>query len=175
MTVANGVCTVSFVLNGAPRRVEAREGETLLDLLRGPLAVTSPKRGCAPAGQCGSCLAIVNGEPRVTCTIAAESAAGLQVLTLEGLPEAERELFARAFAQSDALQCGFCTPGIVLRAKCLLDTKPDPTRAEIAVALDEHLCRCTGYVKIVDAILLGARWRRAGGAPAPDPGDGVGD
>jgi selenium-dependent xanthine dehydrogenase len=171
MIVANGVRTVSFVLNGAQRRVEAREGETLLDLLRGPLGVTSPKRGCAPLGQCGACLAIVNGEPRVTCTIAAESAEGLAVVTLEGLPEAERDLFARAFADADASQCGFCAPGIVLRAKCLLDANPDPARAEAAAALDEHLCRCTGYVKIVDAILLAARMRRGEVTKLPGSAD----
>jgi len=166
MTVVQEVRSVSFVLNGAPRTVEARAGEMLLDLLRGPLGVTSPKRGCQPLGQCGACLAIVNGEPRVTCTIAAESAEGLSVVTLEGLPEAERDLLARAFVAADALQCGYCTPGVVLRAKCLLDANPDPSRAEVAAALDEHLCRCTGYVKIVDGILLAARMRRGEVAPA---------
>jgi xanthine dehydrogenase molybdenum-binding subunit len=172
MTVVQEVRSVSFVLNGAPCTVEARAGETLLDLLRGPLGVTSPKRGCQPLGQCGSCLAILNGEPRVTCTIPADGAEGLAVLTLEGLPEAERELFAHAFTAADALQCGFCTPGIVLRAKCLLDADPDPSRAEVAAALDEHLCRCTGYVKIVDAILLAARAKR--GEPAPSARNAAG-
>src|SRR6266545_4021180 len=134
MTVAGSVCTVDLVLNGAPRRVEALSGESLLDVLRHRLGITSPKRGCAPLGQCGSCLAIVNGEPRVTCTIPAESAAGATVLTLEGLPAAERDLFARAFVAADALQCGFCTPGIVLRARGLLESNPDPSRAEVAAA-----------------------------------------
>src|SRR6266545_4801541 len=167
MTVAGSVCTVDLVLNGAPRRVEALSGESLLDVLRHRLGITSPKRGCAPLGQCGSCVAIVNGEPRVTCTIPAESAAGLTVITLEGVPDAEREQFAQAFVAADALQCGFCIPGIVLRAKCLLDANPALTRAEIAAALDEHLCRCTGYLRILDAIEAVARARRGEPLAAP--------
>jgi xanthine dehydrogenase molybdenum-binding subunit len=165
---------VQLTLNGRPCTVEARPGETLLDLLRGPLGVTSPKRGCQPAGQCGACVALVDGEPRSTCTISAESAAGLGVVTLEGIPAAERELFARAFAATHGLQCGFCTPGIVMRAKHLLDANPSPTRREIARALDDHLCRCTGYVKILDAIELVARAKRGERLPEPDVDGGLG-
>ncbi|MFN8589035.1 MAG: 2Fe-2S iron-sulfur cluster-binding protein, partial [Candidatus Eisenbacteria bacterium] len=90
--------SVRFTLNGEPREVAARPGETLLDLLRGPCAVTSPKRGCQPQGQCGACVALVNGEARATCTIAADAAEGLEVVTLEGLPGEARDLFAGAFA-----------------------------------------------------------------------------
>ncbi|MCC6652622.1 MAG: 2Fe-2S iron-sulfur cluster binding domain-containing protein, partial [Candidatus Eisenbacteria bacterium] len=139
--------TVRFTLNGEVREVASRPGETLLDLLRGPCGVTSPKRGCQPQGQCGACVALVDGEARATCTIAAEAAEGRHVVTLEGLGEAERELFASAFAATHGLQCGFCTPGIVLRAHTLLLANPAPTRGEIARALDEHLCRCTGYIR----------------------------
>jgi selenium-dependent xanthine dehydrogenase len=160
---------VTLTLNGRPCTVEARPGETLLDLIRGPLGITSPKRGCQPAGQCGACVVLVDGAPQSTCTISAESAGGLAVTTLEGLPEAERQLFAGAFAATHGLQCGFCIPGIVLRAKHLLDHDPSPTRAGIARALDEHLCRCTGYVKVLDAIELVARIKRGEATlPAPD-------
>ncbi len=158
---------VTLTLDGRARTVEAHPGESLLDLLRGPLGVTSPKRGCQPAGQCGACVVLVDGEPQSSCTISAEGAEGLVVGTLEGLPAAERELFARAFAHTHGLQCGFCTPGIVMRAKHLLDHNPAPTRNEIARALDEHLCRCTGYLKVIDAIELVARARR--GEPLPEP------
>ncbi|MBI5168364.1 MAG: selenium-dependent xanthine dehydrogenase [Candidatus Eisenbacteria bacterium] len=160
--------SVRFMLNGEVREVAARPGETLLDLLRGPCAVTSPKRGCQPQGQCGACVALVDGEARATCTIAAEAAEGRTVVTLEGLPPAARNLFAAAFAATHGLQCGFCTPGIVLRAHTLLEANASPTRAEIAKALDEHLCRCTGYVRILDAIELAARVKR-GEAPMPAP------
>jgi xanthine dehydrogenase molybdenum-binding subunit len=135
---------VELTVNGRRRRLAPRPGETLLDLLRTHLDLLSPKRGCPPQGQCGACLAIVDGEPRMTCTVAAERAGGLDVLTLEGVPAGERESLARAFTAAGAIQCGFCTPAIVLRAKHLLDRQPSPTRGEIARALAEHLCRCSG-------------------------------
>jgi len=165
---------VRFTLNGSAREVEWREGATLLAVLRGPCGVTSPKRGCGPAGQCGACVAIVNGEPRATCRVSAAEAEGAEVTTLEGLTPAERETWARAFTAAHALQCGFCTPGIVLRAHHLLATNPTPTREEIAAALDDHLCRCTGYLRIVEAIALVARIRRGERAPEPVVDGGVG-
>jgi xanthine dehydrogenase molybdenum-binding subunit len=158
---------VRLTVNGVARELEARAGETLLDVLRLGLGLTSPKRGCQPQGQCGACVALVDGEPHATCTIAAEHAEGRAVVTVEGLAADERERFARAFAATHGLQCGFCTPGIVIRAAHLLDRNPAPTRAEVAAALGEHLCRCTGYVKIVDAIELAAAARR--GVPLPEP------
>ncbi|HEY6867130.1 MAG TPA: selenium-dependent xanthine dehydrogenase [Candidatus Eisenbacteria bacterium] len=165
---------VALTLNGRRSACEIEPGETLLDLLRARLGVTSPKRGCAPLGQCGSCVALVNGEPRATCTIAAEAADGLTVVTLEGLDPAERDLFARAFVAADALQCGFCIPGVVLRAKHLLETRPAPSRDEIARALDEHLCRCTGGPRLVEAIDRVARARRGEPLAAPCADGGVG-
>lgn len=165
---------VHFTLNGAARAVDAVAGETLLDLLRGPCATTSPKRGCAPQGQCGACVALVQGEPRATCTIDAAAAEGLDVVTVEGLPAADREAFARAFVAHNALQCGFCTPGIVIRAWHLLKTNPGASREEIAHALDEHLCRCTGYLKVLDAIEAVARARAGTPLPAPVTTGGVG-
>src|SRR6185436_2905970 len=112
--------------------------------------ILSTKDGCQPQGQCGCCLALVDGHPKVTCAIAADQAAGKRIVTLEGLADSYRDLVARSFAASGAVQCGFCIPGFALRAAHLLEHNPAPARAEIARAIDGHLCRCTGYVKIVD-------------------------
>ncbi len=160
--------TVELSVNGVARRIEPASGESLLDALRERLGLTSPKDGCQPQGQCGCCLVLVDGQPKTSCAVALERCAGKEITTLEGLPEREREQAALAFAAAAGLQCGFCIPGIVVRAKHLLDKNPAPSRDEIARAIDGHLCRCTGYVKIVDAIELLARARR--GEPVPLPG-----
>jgi len=159
--------SLHFTLNGSRRELEVVQGESLLDALRERCGVTSPKDGCQPQGQCGCCLVLVDGQPKTSCAVGAESALGKDVLTLEGLSEEERAMTARAFTAAAGLQCGFCIPGIALRAKHLLDKKPNPTRDEIAKAIDVHLCRCTGYVKIVDAIEMLGRARR--GEPVPEP------
>jgi xanthine dehydrogenase molybdenum-binding subunit len=158
---------VQFTLNGSPRRVTPRPGESLLETLRERCGITSLKDGCSPQGQCGCCLALIDGNPKVTCAAPAEAADGKDILTLEGVAAAERELIAKAFRAASGLQCGFCIPGIALRAKHLTDRKPEPSREEIAKAIDVHLCRCTGYVKIVDAIELIAKGKR--GEPIPEP------
>lgn len=166
---------VEFTLNGTRRQVAVAEGESLLDTLRERCDVTSPKDGCQPQGQCGCCLVLVDGQPKTSCAMDAAKVQGKEVLTLEGLPADERELTARAFAAAAGVQCGFCIPGIALRAKVLLDKTPNPSREEIAKAIDGHLCRCTGYVKIVDAIELLARARRGEPIPAPVEASRVGD
>ena len=158
---------IDFSLNGERRSFETAPGESLLDALRNRCGTLSLKDGCQPQGQCGCCLALVDGQPKVTCAMPAEKAQGREILTLEGLPPAERELTANAFVAAAGLQCGFCIPGIALRAKQLIDRNPKPSRAEIAKAIDGHLCRCTGYVKIVDAIELLARARAGEPIPAP--------
>jgi xanthine dehydrogenase molybdenum-binding subunit len=159
---------IEFSLNGKRVAMEPRAGETLMDALRGRFGVLSVKDGCKPQGQCGCCLALVDGVARVTCAWAAEKAAGKEVLTLEGVPEADRELLSRAFLVTAGLQCGFCIPGIALRAKALVDKNPEPSRDEIAKAIDGNLCRCTGYVKVLDAIEMYARGKR--GEALPEPG-----
>ncbi len=126
-------------------------------------------------GQCGCCLALVDGKPKVTCAIPATKAEGKDLLTLEGVSATERDVLARAFTATAGLQCGYCIPGIALRAKHLIDENPKPTRAEIAKALDVHLCRCTGYVKIIDAIEAAAKARRGEGMPQPCTSGRVGD
>jgi xanthine dehydrogenase molybdenum-binding subunit len=165
---------VEFTLNGRPARVEPRPGEKLLETLRERCGIRSLKDGCSPQGQCGCCLALIDGQAKVTCAMTTASVAGRSVLTLEGLSESDRHLFSRAFAVAAGIQCGFCIPGIALRAKYLLDRNPDPTRGEIARAIDVHLCRCTGYKKIVDAIEWMARGRRGEAIPEPVDAGGVG-
>ena len=165
---------VLFTLNGQPREVEVEQGESLLHALRERCGILSTKNGCEPQGQCGCCLAIVDGNAKTTCALPAAKAQGKTVTTLEGVSAEEREMFSRAFVAAAGLQCGFCIPGILLRAKHLLDEKPNPTRPEIANAIDVHLCRCTGYVKILDAVELMARAKRGEPIPPPLADGGVG-
>ncbi len=140
-----------FVLNGAP--VAVRDDHPhLLAALREELDVTSPKDGCSPSGQCGCCTVIIDGKASISCQLPLERVAGRSVTTLEGVSDDERDRFARTFAEHGALQCGFCTPGIVMRTKALLDKDDGLTRDKAARHLGAHLCRCTGYVKILDAI-----------------------
>src|SRR5262245_35194406 len=148
---------IEFNLNGTPRAVEVEDGVSLLEVLRDHFGVISPKDGCSPQGQCGCCTVIVDGRAVVSCAMPARSAAGKMVLTLEGFSELERETFADSFIVAGGLQCGFCTPGIIVRAKNLIDKTPDPTADQINRILSMHHCRCTGYVKIVDSIKLAAK------------------
>ena len=162
------------MLNGAARKFDVSADASLLELLRDHAGLTSPKDGCAPQGQCGACLALVDGHPKMSCAVPARAAAGKSVLTLEGVSADERRIYAEAFARTAGLQCGFCIPGIVLRMKSVLDASPDPTDEEIRRRLDPHLCRCTGYVKIVDAFHAAARLRRGEALEAPDGSGRVG-
>jgi xanthine dehydrogenase molybdenum-binding subunit len=160
----------AFVLNG--RTVETGSGHPhLLAALRDELGITSPKDGCSPSGQCGCCTVLVDGKARVACQTSMQKVEGASVTTLEGLEQAERDRFSDTFAAHGALQCGFCTPGIVMRAKALIDKKGDAlARDEAARHLGGHLCRCTGYVKILDAVEALA----AGEVPTPVDVGGVG-
>jgi selenium-dependent xanthine dehydrogenase len=166
--------TVRFNLNGQPRAIEPAPGESLLDALRERCRVTSIKDGCQPQGQCGCCLALIDGRPLVTCAIEATRAEGREVLTLEGLSSRERDVVSTAFAAAGGVQCGFCIPGIALRAKHLLDRRENPSREEIARAIDGHLCRCTGYAQILEAVELMAKAWRGGAMPEPAGDGGVG-
>ena len=152
--------TIRFRLNGRDVAVVSHPEDTALDLLRERCAVTSPKDGCAPQGQCGCCLVLIDGHPRVACATKADKIEGKTVETLEGLSADERDLWARCFVSAAGLQCGFCIPGIVMRAKAILEKNANPSRKEIAKSLDVHLCRCTGYTKILDAIELAAKVKR---------------
>ena len=143
---------VELTVNG--ERVSVRADHPhLLSALREELGITSAKDGCSPSGQCGCCTVMIDGKVQVSCQYPLEKAAGRTVVTLEGLPAEERAHYAEAFAASGGLQCGFCIPGIVMRAKAQVDKKgADLTREDMARHLGAHLCRCTGYVKILDAI-----------------------
>ncbi len=144
--------TVDLVVNGTPVSVRA-DHPHLLAALRDELDITSPKDGCSPSGQCGCCTVHIDGKAVVSCQTPLAKVAGKQVLTLEGVEPAERKAFADAFAACGGLQCGFCIPGIVMRAKAQIDKKGAALeRSDMARHLGAHLCRCTGYVKVLDAI-----------------------
>ncbi|MCU1503582.1 MAG: putative oxidoreductase iron-sulfur subunit/oxidoreductase molybdopterin-binding subunit, partial [Ilumatobacteraceae bacterium] len=144
--------TIEFELNGTP--VSVRDDHPhLLAAIREELGVTSPKDGCSPQGQCGCCTVMIDGKVQISCTYDCGKVAGKSVTTLEGVAEEERQRFSDAFAACGGLQCGFCIPGIVMRAKAQIDKKgADLQRDDMARHLGAHLCRCTGYVKILDAI-----------------------
>ncbi len=133
----------------------------LMPWLRDVLGLTSVKNGC-DEGACGACTVLLDGQARRACRLTVAKAEGRQLLTLEGLAEEERQLYAQAFAQAGAVQCGFCTPGMILAAKALLDQNGQPSGAQIRRAIRGNLCRCTGYQRIVQAIGLAALWRREG-------------
>lgn len=165
---------MEFVLNGRPVWVEIREGATLLEVLREQCGLTSMKDGCAPEGSCGACTVLLDGKASVSCAQPAARLAGRHVTTLEGLSPERRELWAACFVATGASQCGFCSPGIVMKAEALLDRNPAPSRNEIARALAGNVCRCTGYVKIIDAVEQAALGRRGGPLPAVDRSGRVG-
>jgi xanthine dehydrogenase molybdenum-binding subunit len=156
---------VEFTLNGQVVSVEVREGASLLEVLREQFGLTSVKDGCAPEGSCGACTVLVDGKAVVSCAQPAIRVAGKAVTTLEGLSADRRDLWATCFVAAGASQCGFCSPGIVMKAEALLQRNPAPTRDEIARGLAGNLCRCTGYVKVLDAIESAAR--ALAGEPLP--------
>ncbi len=163
---------MELILNGRPVSVEAAPDDSLLDLLRGPLGLRSMKDGCAPEGSCGACTVIVDGRAVVSCARPASRVAGRTVETLEGLAPDIRAAWAEAFASTGAVQCGFCSPGMVMKAEALVRRVPDPTRDQIARALAGNLCRCTGYVKIVDAVRAAATMRAVPSDSRRHEGDG---
>jgi aldehyde oxidoreductase len=157
----------SFTLNGREVTV-ADDHPHLLSALREELDVTSPKDGCSPSGQCGCCSVMIDGKVLVACQYPLQKAAGREVITMEGLPASERERYSRAFATCGGLQCGFCIPGIVMRAKAQVDKKGAAlAREDLARHLGAHLCRCTGYVKILDAVEAVASGRVPEVGPSP--------
>jgi carbon-monoxide dehydrogenase small subunit len=144
---------VSFTLNGELVAVEIEPHLTLLQLLRDKLELTGTKEGCG-MGECGACTVILNGKTVNSCIFPAIEVDGKNVMTIEGLTDAQGNLhpIQKAFVEYGAIQCGFCTPGMVLSAKALLDENPKPTEEEIRSGIAGNLCRCTGYLQIVQAI-----------------------
>ncbi|MDW8371026.1 MAG: (2Fe-2S)-binding protein [Geminicoccaceae bacterium] len=148
---------VRLELNGSPVAAVAEGGENLLALLRERLGDTSPKAGCLQ-GTCGACTVLLDGEPVLACLTLAELADGRRVTTVRGLQDGPRlHPLQEAFMDGFAAQCGFCTPGMLIAAKALLDREPNPTREQVIEAIAGNLCRCTGYTPIVEAILDAAR------------------
>lgn len=145
---------VNLVVNGEERSADVPSATTLVELLREHLGLTGTKVGCG-RGDCGACTVLIDGEPANACLVFAAQCEGRTVTTIEGLAEEGRlGRIQEAFVDAGAVQCGFCTPGMVMSTQALLSSNPRPTRREAAVAVSGNLCRCTGYVKIVDAILL---------------------
>jgi carbon-monoxide dehydrogenase small subunit len=142
---------VNFTVNGDPRRLTVKANRTLLDLIRADLGLTGTKKGCG-MGKCGACTVLMDGRPVHSCLILAPQADGAEILTVEGLSEGGPHPLQTAFVERGAIQCGYCTPGMVMTAKALLDETPNPTDDEIKLAISGNLCRCTGYNKIVEAI-----------------------
>ena len=148
---------VSFTLNGRETEVIVKPLTTLQKLLREQLGLTATKAGCKQGG-CGSCTVLVNGEPMMSCLLPVEDVEGQEVITLEGLAQnGELHVIQEIFHEKFAVQCGFCTPGMILVAKALLDRNPSPGREEIIEALTGNYCRCTGYEPIIQAVAEAAR------------------
>ena len=158
----------TFIVNG--KTVTAEKNIKLLRFLRDELELTSVKDGCSE-GACGTCHVLIDGKLTKACVPMTDKLAGKTVLTVEGLSDFEKQAFVWAFGEAGAVQCGFCIPGMVMAAKALLDVNPNPTRAEAGYAIRNNICRCTGYVKIIDGILLAAKVLRQGVIPAPSAED----
>ncbi len=143
---------IRFTLNGRNVAVEANRERRAIDLLREDLGLTGTKEGCGQ-GECGACTILVDGESKLSCLMLAAQLEGRAVTTIEGMgSKDELHALQEAFVRAGAVQCGYCTPGMILSAAALLSRKPHPTRAEIREGLSGNLCRCTGYQKIVDAV-----------------------
>ncbi|MDA8441852.1 MAG: (2Fe-2S)-binding protein [Peptococcaceae bacterium] len=147
-------------INGAAISAEVDSGQTLLEFLRGELSLFGAKEGCGE-GECGACTVMVNGRAVNSCLMLAVEADGCEVKTVEGLAQGGKlAILQEEFVQHDALQCGFCTPGMLMSARALLDRTSDPGEEEIKVAIAGNLCRCTGYLPIVSAIQAAAKRER---------------
>ena len=152
---------VTFTLNGAEAATFVAPGENLLEALRRGVGDLTPKYGCGQGG-CGACTVLIDGEPHVSCLTLAETVQGRSVETAGGLANGpDLHPLQKAFMEGFAAQCGYCTPGMLMSAKALLDRNPNPSRAEIEEAISGNLCRCTGYEPIIEAIQTAARGGRA--------------
>jgi aerobic-type carbon monoxide dehydrogenase small subunit (CoxS/CutS family) len=156
---------MTFRINGAERTMALEPQAILLDALREDAGLTGTKRGC-DMGTCGCCTVIVDGVARLACLTLASTVQGREITTIEGVaPQGSMDPIQRAFHEEGGSQCGFCTPGFVMTAKALLDATPDPSEPEIREAISGNMCRCTGYVKIIEAIQRAADERRGAKNP----------
>ncbi len=147
---------IRLKINGLALELEVKPWATLLDTLREDLGLTGTKEGCGQ-GECGACTVLMDGKPVNACLILAMEAEGKEIVTIEGLASGdELHPIQQAFVDRGGMQCGFCTPGMILSAKALLDENPDPTDEEIRKGLEGNFCRCTGYTKIIESIRVAA-------------------
>ena len=154
---------ITFALNGEPATIDVHPGDLLADVLRDRLGLIGVKVGCGE-GECGACTVLVDGQAILSCLYPALKVAGRRVTTIEGLGHSRQlHVIQQAFVESFATQCGYCTPGMIMAAKALLDENPDPSREEIVGGISGNICRCTGYYQIVDAIQLAAKRLRGAG------------
>jgi len=154
---------INLHVNGEEFEVLTQVHKTLLEVLREDLGLTGTKRGC-DLGTCGACTVLIEGKPFLSCLTLAVDVQGKKIITIEGLADERKpQPLQKAFVEKGAIQCGFCTPGMIMMAKALLDQNPNPTRQDVREGLGGNLCRCTGYVKIVDAVLAAAEAMRKGG------------
>lgn len=146
---------ISFSINGQEKEMEVEEDRNLLEFIREDLGLTGTKYSCGD-GTCGACTILMDGRPAKSCQLEVSIIDGKDVVTIEGLPDDDEELhpIQEAFIEAGAVQCGYCTPAMILRTKWLLENNPNPTREEAREAISPVLCRCTGYQKIIDAIIL---------------------
>jgi len=166
-SAAHDKLRLALTVNGEDRDLVVASYKTLLEVLREDLALTGTKHGCE-LGECGACAVLLDGELVLSCLVAAVECQGRSATTVEGLREGPvLHPLQAAFADHGAAQCGYCTPGMLLAAKSLLERNPDPSRAQIAEALSGQICRCTGYLQIFDAVAAAAQMMRGEGAPAP--------
>ena len=150
--------TVKLTVNGEERTVETTSSQTLLYLLRDDLGLTGVKDACGGIGECGACTVLLDGEAVNSCMVLAGQADGREVITIEGIADkGEMDVVQQSFIEQNAVQCGYCTPGFVLSTHYFLKQNPHPTREEIRDALTGNLCRCTGYMKIIDAVEKAAK------------------
>lgn len=148
---------ITLTVNGEPEQVDIPSNLTLLGMLREKLALTGTKNGCT-AGECGACTVLMNGEPVNSCMVLAVECNGAEIITVEGLAlDGQLHPVQQALIDTGGVQCGYCTPGVLVTARALLDRNPHPSEAEISEALVGNLCRCTGYVRIIQGIQEAAK------------------
>lgn len=164
-----GDVAIVFGLNGSSVELSVREDEKLLEALRERCGVVSPKNACMPSGGCGACTVLVAGKPALSCVLPARSVHGKEVVTLEGFSERERAALAEGFVRAGGLQCGYCVPGVAVRTKALFDKDPHACEEDCKKALQPHLCRCTGYRKLLDGMQAAGKALR--GEPLAEPDD----
>ncbi len=143
---------LSFTLNGKPYQITTQPNKRMLDVLRNDLGLTGTKEGCG-VGECGACTVVLNGTAVTSCLVIAGQMQGADILTIEGMSQTQiGRVLQDCFVEGDAVQCGFCTPGFIMSAYALLQKNPHPTRQQVREAVAGNLCRCTGYIPIINAI-----------------------